>query len=77
MIPRGKIQNPVGFIIKALDENWEIDGCDYQKILNKKQEERIKKQQKKLMKNVGHKADPKVAKKYLEEMRKSLLEVGK
>lgn len=77
IMPKGKIKNPVGFIIKALDENWEIDEYDYQKILNKKQEERIKMLRKELKRNMDQRADPEVARKYLKEIKKSLLEVKK
>lgn len=77
MMPRGKIQNPIGFVMKALEEDWTLDEYDYQKFLNKQREERIKKQKEELEREKNQRASPEVAKKYLEEMKKTLLEVGK
>lgn len=72
MMLRGKIQNPVGFIVKALEEEWELDEYNYHDFLNIKQEEKLKKQREEILKARNQRADPEVAQRYLREMKEFL-----
>ena len=76
MMPRGKIQNPVGFLISAVRDQWDLEKYDYRDLLNKKQEKKLKKQELEREKMIKIKtANPEVAQKYLKQM-KEVLGVG-
>jgi hypothetical protein len=72
MLQRTSVVRPEGFLVKLLEERWDIEGFDRKKLDDERRMEREKQKLKLLKKNMKSRASPEVADRYIRRIKEIL-----